>query len=531
MPQLEDMTISQLLRRSAARYPRRPALEYRGQVWDYETLDRAVDRTARRLMTWGVQKGEHVGLWCEAEPNAILVLYALARLGAVTTMLNTSLPRTELEGLLRCTDVKRLVIGDGYKDLDYPSLCRGLEEALPGLQGVLYAGRRDCPEGYLPLDGLAEGGDEALQAAEAAVRPQDTALILYTSGTTSLPKAVMGSHYSRVNSGIQQARDLGATELDRFCVAMPIFHCFCLSVNVMAACAAGACLYLPPSRRTTDLLEAVSQGRCTIMSSVPALFRAMMVREDFAHWDLSSLRTGFIGGSICPPDLFRRINDSFGFTLLSSLGQTEATAGITTAGLQDPLEVRATTVGHFMNHVEGRIVDPVTGTDLPQGENGEICVRGYVVMQGYYKNPKATAQAVDGEGWLHTGDMGYLDGAGNVRLTGRLKELIIRGGENISPAEVEAAVSHDGRIQTCKAVGVPDEHYGEEVCLCLVLRPDAQLEERELREMLAGRLAAYKVPRYILFLEEIPRTMTGKIRPAALANLARERLGLHQPNL
>ena len=241
----------------------------------------------------------------------------------------------------------------------------------------------------------------ALERAEEAVSPQDTGYILYTSGTTSMPKAVMSSQYSRVNSAIQQAHDLEATEHDRFCVAMPIFHCFCLSVNVMAACAAGACLYLPESRRTTVLLEAVAHGRCTVLSSVPTMYHAILCRPDLSSWDLSSLRTGFIGGSFYPAELFRQIDGSFGFTLLSSLGQTEATAGLTTARLDDPLEVRASTVGHFMDHVEGKIVDIESGKDQPPGRAGEICVRGYLVMQGYFGQPEETRQAIDKDGWLH----------------------------------------------------------------------------------------------------------------------------------
>ena len=366
---LEDLTVGGLLRRTARRFPDRPALEYRGRVWSYAALDGEVDRTARRLLGWGVGKGDHLALWCEAEPNAIVLLYAASRIGAVTALLNTSLGRTELKTLLERSDIRYLVIGDGYKELDYPALCRGLTEELPGLKAVLYAGQRGCG-GYAALEDLEEGmaSEEVLAGAEVRVRPEDTAFLLYTSGTTSVPKAVLGSHYSRVNSGIQQAHDLGATQADRFCVAMPIFHCFCLSVNVMAACAVGACLYLPESRRTAALLEAVSQGRCTVMSSVPALYHAMLCRPDFDTWDISTLRTGFIGGSQYPPRLFREINDRFGFTLLSSLGQTEATAGITTAALGDSLEVRATTVGHFMDHLAGKIVCPRTGAQQPAGQ-------------------------------------------------------------------------------------------------------------------------------------------------------------------
>lgn len=525
---LEDLTVSQLLRRAAQRFPDRPAMEYMGRVWTYREFDAWVDRTARRLLTWGVKRGERVGLWCETEPNTILLLYALPRIGAAATMLNTSLQRAELAELLRRTDIDRLIVTDGYKNLSFPALAKGLADETPTLKDVLYAGMSGESGGLTALDGLDEASGEALGEAEGEVTPRDIGYILYTSGTTSVPKAVQSTQYSRVNSGIQQAHDLGAGPEDRFCVSIPIFHCFCLSTNVLAACAVGACLYLPEGRRTGLILRAVSEGKCTILSSVPTLYHAILCRPDFPNWDVSSLRAGFIGGSFYPVELFRQIEEGFGFTLLSSLGQTEATAGLTTAYLDDPLEVRAATVGHFMDHVEGRIVHIDTGAEQPAGESGEICIRGYLVMEGYYGQPKETAKAIDQDGWLHTGDMGCLDGDGNVHLTGRLKELIIRGGENISPAEVESALGDCPGVRECKAVGVPDRHYGEEVCLCVARREEAESEvdEAELRAILSRRLAAYKVPRYIVFFDELPKTITGKVRPAQLSKLARERLKL-----
>ena len=389
---LENLTVSQLLRRAALRFSNRPALEYQGRVWTYRELDKAVDRTARRLLSWGVRHGDRVGLWCETEPNTILLLYALPRIGAVAACLNTSLQQSELAELLRRTQVSRLIVTDGYRGMSFPELCQGLSNEVPTLESVLYAGLSGESGGWESLENLEEASDEALGEAEGETTPRNIGYILYTSGTTSVPKAVMSTQYSRVNSGIQQAHDLGATERDRFCVSVPIFHCFCLSANVMAACAVGACLYLPQGRRTGMILKAVSEGRCTVLSSVPTLFHAILCRPDFKEWDLSSLRTGFIGGSLYPTELFRQINDGFGFTLLSSLGQTEATAGLTAAYLDDPLEVRAATVGHFMDHVEGKIVHIDTGEELPAGEAGEICVRGYLVMAGYFGQPTETAR-------------------------------------------------------------------------------------------------------------------------------------------
>lgn len=520
---LENITIGGLLRRTALRFPDRPAMEHLGRVWSYAAFDRAVDETARRLLALGVGKGERVGIWCEAEPAAVRLFYAVTRIGAAAVLLNTGLSREELKELLAGTDTAWLGVGDGYKKLDYPALCRGLTKELPNIKRAFYIGEQNCESLSALPEGLAP--EETLRAAEEAVTPEDTASILFTSGTTSRPKAVMSSHYSRANSGIQQAHDLGASEHDRFCAALPLFHCFSLTVNVMAACAAGACLYLPASRRTQSILSAVQEGKCTVLSCVPTLFHALIRREDLGEWDVSSLRTGFIGGSLYPAELFREIEEKLGFTLLSSLGQTEATAGLTTVSLDDPLEVRAKTMGHFMAHVEGKIADIRTGEPLPTCVSGEICIRGYNVMQGYFGQPEETVRVIDGEGWLHTGDMGYLDEEENLHLTGRLKELIIRGGENISPAEIEDVLAEEERVEACKAVGVPDEHYGEEVCLCVKLKEGASFPEGELREHLAARLAEFKRPKYLLYLDSLPITASGKVNIQELKRLVRKELG------
>jgi len=518
--QLENITLGQLLHRTVQQYPDRPALEYKDQVWSYRQFEDHVNRFALSLLKQGVKKGDHVAILCEAEPNTILLSYAIASIGGVVVMLNTSLLQQELIARLAKTDVQYLLIGDGYKNVSYPHICKDLIEQVDVLKSIFYIGQSGC-DAYPALLPAEQTEDlSPVYAAQALVVPQDTAFILFTSGTGSTPKGVMSSHYSRANSGLQQAKDLSATCQDRFCVAMPTFHCFCLSVNVFAACAAGACLYLPESRRTDALLHAISHGRCTVFSCVPALYRALLRKDNLDAHDLSSLRTGFIGGSSYPEALFIEAEQRLGFTLLSSLGQTEATAGITTAFAHDSLEVRSTTIGHFMDHVEGRIVDVVTGKPQPLGVPGEICVRGYVVMQGYYGQPEATAAAIDADGWLHTGDIGYLDENGNIHLAGRLKELIIRGGENISPKEIETIFFEDPRVIQCKAVGVPDEHYGEEICFCIVTNPEDPCNEEYIRGQLDGKLAAYKMPRYILFLDQLPVTSTGKVKLQALKELA-----------
>ena len=515
---LENITLGQMLRRTTERHPDRPALEYLDQVYTYRELDVLVDRYALALMEHGVRKGDHVGILCEAEPNTIILAYAITRIGAVVAMLNTSLMEQELIARLSKSDISYLLIGDGYRAVRYPQVCAGLIDQVAVLKKILYIGL----EGNQDYENLvpSQADLSPVYEAEKLVEPQDTAFILFTSGTGSTPKAVMSSHYSRANSGLQQAKDLGATCEDRFCVAMPAFHCFCLSVNVFASCAAGACLYLPASRHTEDLLRAISVGKCSVFSCVPALFQALLRKPNLSEHDLSSLRIGYIGGSSYPVALFLEAEERLGFTLLSSLGQTEATAGITVCYPHDSQEVRSTTIGHFMDHVEGIIMDPTTGKEQPVGVSGEICVRGYILMQGYYGQPEATAAAIDANGWLHTGDVGYLDENGNIHLSGRMKELIIRGGENISPKEIESIFFDDPQVNQCKAVGVPDAFYGEEICLCITTDPANPCDEAHIRSAMDGKLAAYKIPRYVLFMEQMPMTTTGKIRLQELKDIA-----------
>lgn len=518
---LEEITIGQMLRRSARQFAQRPALEYCGRIWSYKEFDFEVDRTAQWLLTLGVEKGDHVGLLCEAGPNAIFVLYAIFRIGAVAVMLNSSLLESEVRQLLQQTDVHYLVVGEEHRDLGLTASAPGLKTQLPALRQIIHTGETPCSKGY----GSSQDDLPALamlHAAEQAVQVHDTASILFTSGTTGKPKAVMTDHFSRVNNAIQQVRDLDATEQDRFCMALPMFHCFSLTVNVLGTRAVGACLVLPKSRRTTVLLETVSQSKCTVMSCVPTLYRAMLCREDFETWDLSSLRAGYIGGSMYPPELFCEIDRRFQMTLVSSLGQTEATGGLTSCHLWDPLEARATTVGPFIANAEGKVVDTKTGQEQPIGETGEICVRGYLVMQGYYGQPEETAKSVDADGWLHTGDLGFLDEKGYVHLTGRLKELIIRGGENIAPGEIERVLLSDPRIEEAKAVGVPDVHYTEEVCACVVAT--GPITEEEIRDLARQRLAPFKVPRYVLLFDSFPQTAVGKIDGKEVRRIALERL-------
>ena len=499
---LIDTTIGGMLRDSAEKYPNACAIVADGFSITYSQLDARVDILARRFIGMGIKKGDHIGVICKASPELIMMIYALARIGAVVCLLNTGLKMPELNDLLISGDIRFLCVGEGLRNISY--------EDLEGSGYDVYSlPLRLCR--VRVLDEYFPASADKLRKMEAAAAPQDTAMILYTSGSTGPAKPVMISHYSRVNCSSMQAKDLGATSRDVFLCALPMYHCFSLSANVFAACAVGACVCIPGSHHTADLLAAVQTWHCTVFNAVPAIFHTMIKRPDLKEWDLSSVRTGIIGGSMYSKQLFIETEQAFGMTLMSSLGQTEATGGVTVSDLNDPLELRASTVGRFMDYVEGRIVSLDTGEPLPEGSPGEICIRGYNVMQGYYNMPEETARVIDKDGWLHTGDMGYLDENGCLHMAGRIKDLIIRGGENISPIEIESVLINDPRISCCKAMAVPDEHYGEEICLFVELEKNVYMTEDEVRGTIGSALSDYKVPRYVVFIDRIPRTPTGKI--------------------
>ena len=502
--ELVQMTIGQMLRETVAKWPERPALQNSEQLISWRECLSRVESLASGLLTIGIKKGAHVGLLVPNTVEAFLLMLACWDIGAVTVLLNTSLSADELTPLLDLTEVEAIVSGGQHKNI---VLMDTVKEALSGRECIPVVDIYSAD-----MEKLMLAPNTALREAEEMVSPDDNAAILFTSGTTAQPKAVPSTHYMRVNNARIQARDQMATEHDKFCVAIPLFHCFCLTANLLAAVAAGACLCFPKSNRTAELMQTIETKRCTVLTCVPTLYFAMMAREDFASYDISCLRTGLIGGAAYTAEQFVKIEKAFKFRLLSSLGQTEATAGLTVCNYDDPLEVRSATVGHFMEHLEGCIMDS-NEKPVAEGVQGEICVRGYSVMDGYYRSPEQTASTIDQNGWLHTGDMGYLDTDGNIHLTGRLKDLVIRGGENIAPAEIELCLSSEcSEIALIKVVGVPDSHYGEELCAFVQLKPNTQLTEQQLRETAKEHLAYYKVPKYILFTENMPTTASGKIR-------------------
>ncbi len=504
----------------AEHFPLRAAVETPDGLFTYAQINDKSDIIAGQMLSIGVRHGTHIGLWAKDAPYSLLIYLAAQKIGAVPVLLNTSLSEAELKTLVLKTDVDFLFFDDGYRNVSYPAICSRLSIDRDRL---VYIGRGRA-EGFFHIDDLPLSGKEQIAAAKRLVRPEDTDVIIFTSGTSGAAKGVETSHYARVNSTLVHIETLGLTENDKVCVALPMFHCFGLTGVILASLFSGACLYFPPERRTHCLLEAISKYKCTVFSAVPTLFSAILARNDFLSYNLSSIRTGFIGGSVYTPDFFRKVENTLGLTLAPSLGQTEATAGLTFISLREPQSVRASTIGSFMEGLEGKIVDLETGETLKSGSEGEICIRGYTVMKGYYKEPELTRAAIDSEGWLHTGDLAFMDEKGNLHITGRLKELIIRGGENIAPGEIEAVIFSDLRVKEVKVLAVPDAHYGEEICACVVLHKNTSMTEDEVRSLASASLCEYKIPRYVLFMKEFPKTSSGKIALAELRKAAIQRI-------
>ncbi len=518
---LKDITIGMALIDAVKQFPNRPAIEYKGSTWTYLELDIATDHLATGFLTLGISRGTHVGIWAELDADLLLTYYALQKIGAVTVMLSTALSMENMLAQLRQTDCEWLMVGKFYSDLKFEEVA-----AAAGSDVEVMHMTRERTDAELNLHTAQVVGScmsrETLRSELALVCPTDPAMILFTSGTNGKPKAVVTTHYARMNNGIQQADDMHATCEDRFCVMLPMFHCFCISANILAALSVGACLVLAEDRHSGTVLQLLSDRKCTVFNAVPTAFHSMIARPDFDQYDLSSVRVGVIGGGTYTTEQFENFEHKFGMTLLSSLGQTECSAGLTVSYMDDPLSVRSTTVGHFMSHVEYKIAHLETGEPLPVGQAGEICVRGYLVMSGYYADPEQTAATIDEDGWCHTGDMGWLDADGNVHLCGRIKELVIRAGENISPKEIADILHQDPRVKDVKIIGVKDEHYGEELCACIVPAEGTSLSEEDVRQIVRAQLEPFKVPAHVLFFPQLPYSTTGKIVLGQLQEMVRE---------
>ncbi|MGW8946581.1 AMP-binding protein [Streptomyces koyangensis] len=521
-PLLPD-TIGASLARTVAAHPDREALVdvASGRRWTYARFAEDVERLARALLARGVLKGDRVGIWATNCPEWVLVQYATARIGAIMVNINPAYRAHELAYVLRQSGTGLLVATPGHRTNDFRALVNEVREECPALRETAYLGE----ESWTALLAAADAcPPDALAAREAELSCDDPINIQYTSGTTGFPKGATLSHHNILNNGYFVGENVGYTEQDRICLPVPFYHCFGMVMGNIAATTHGACIVIPgPVFDPVTTLTAVAQERCTSLYGVPTMFIGELNLADFASYDLTSLRTGIMAGSPCPEEVMKRVVAEMHMAEVSiCYGMTETSPVSTQTRGDDSLAHRTGTVGRVLPHLEVKVVDPGTGITVPRGEAGELCTRGYSVMLGYWEEPERTAEAVDPAGWMHTGDLAVLRPDGYVEIVGRIKDMIIRGGENIYPREIEEFLYTHPKIADVQVVGVPDGKYGEEVLACVIPKQNAgPLTLEELRAFCRDRLAHYKVPSRLQLLDAFPMTVSGKVRKIEL----RERYG------
>jgi fatty-acyl-CoA synthase len=491
--------------------------------WTFRELEAEARLIARGLIAAGVQRGDRVAVWSTNVPEWIVLQFALAKIGAILVTVNTSLRAREIEYLLRQSETSTLFTIGGFKGVDY---LRELRESGVKLARVFFIGDQSSADlstvalaevdaaPYSQLRGVArQVSDADLDRREATVAIDDVINMQYTSGTTGFPKGVMLSSRNIVNNGYWIGEGLGYTPADRLCLCVPLFHCFGCVLGVLAAYTHGACLCPLEFFDATRALEVVDREKCTALYGVPTMFLAELEHPDFARYDTSSLRTGIMAGALCPEPLMRRVIDQMKMRELTIVyGLTETSPGLTQTPRDADLIERTQTVGRVMPEIEVRIVDPASGADVPVGADGELWARGYVVMKGYYQMPEATATAITKDGWLRSGDQASIDRDGRVRITGRIKDIIIRGGENIAPKEVEDVLRMHPAIADASVYAVASEFFGEEVATALRLHPGATIVPEEVQAFCRERIAKFKVPRFITVVDAFPLTASGKIQ-------------------
>ncbi|MHC1695824.1 MAG: AMP-binding protein [Eubacteriales bacterium] len=539
-------TISALLDKAAADYPDRLAVKYTDRDYHrtWSQFSHEVDRAARGFIACGIGKGDHIAIWATNIPEWIITMFAAARIGAVLVTVNTNYKLFEEEYLLRQSDTKVLVLSDGFKDSNYKRIMHELvpelrdsvpgqleSRALPVLKLVLHAGSDNADtQGMLPFSDLYKLADnvphDTMRALADTITPEDIASILYTSGTTGYPKGVMLTHFNLVNNGRDIGRCMKFTPEDKLCIPVPFFHCFGLTLSILA-CLTHASGMVPIEHfRPLEVLKALDSEQCTAVHGVPTMFIAQLEHPDFKKFKLN-LRTGIMAGSPCPVKVMQQVVDEMHMSeIVITYGQTEASPGCTMTNTTDSLEKRVSTVGRAMPGVEMKVVDTETGETLTAGKKGELCARGYNLMKGYYKMPEATAQAIDREGWLHTGDIGTVDEEGYYKITGRLKDMIIRGGENVYPKEIEEFIYTVPGVSDVQVIGVPDKQYGEEIMAVVILKEGVSMTEEELKDKVRASMSRHKVPKYVKFTDSFPMTASGKIQKYKMREQAVEELGL-----
>jgi fatty-acyl-CoA synthase len=525
---LLEETIGANLERTVAAYGANEALVecQTGRRWTYEHFDAAVDAVARGLLAEGIATGDRVGIWSPNCAEWTLTQYATAKVGAILVNINPAYRTSELSYVVNQSGLRLLVSADRYKTSDYRAMVSEVAPECPTLERTVYVGTPDWDE-------LVESGGDVdpgvLRERMSGLAPTDPINIQYTSGTTGFPKGATLSHRNILNNGYFVTELINFSSADRLAIPVPFYHCFGMVMGNLGCTSHGAAMVIPaPAFDPVATLRAVEAERCTGVYGVPTMFIAMQTTPDFASYDLSSLRTGLMAGSPCPTEVMKRcVSDMHMAEVGIAYGMTETSPVSTQTRTDDDLERRTATIGRVHPHVEVKIIDPVSGETVPRGTPGELCTRGYSVMLGYWDQPAKTAEVIDSDAWMHTGDLGEMREDGYLNIVGRIKDMVIRGGENVYPREVEEFLYTHPDIADVQVIGVPDERYGEEICAWIKMRAGAEpLDAERVREFAAGKLAAYKIPRYVQIVDDFPMTVTGKVRKVEMRERSVELLGL-----
>ncbi|MEV7511871.1 MULTISPECIES: AMP-binding protein [unclassified Streptomyces] len=515
-------TIGDNLDRTVRRFGGRDALVdvAAGRRWTYAQLAAEVDALALGLLDLGIVRGDRVGIWAPNRAEWTLVQYATAKIGAILVTVNPAYRSHELEYVLGQSGIRLLVAAPRFRTSDYAAM---IEEVRPRCPGLEFTVLFDGPRWEALLERGRAGDPAALARAQAALDPDDPINIQYTSGTTGFPKGATLSHHNILNNGYFVGESCGYDERDRVCIPVPFYHCFGMVMGNLACTSHGAAMVIPaPAFDPVATLEAVQAEGCTSLYGVPTMFIAELAAAGFEGYDLSSLRTGIMAGSPCPVEVMNEVIERMGMAEVSiCYGMTETSPVSTQTRADDPVERRVSTVGRVGPHLEVKVVDPRSGRTVPRGSAGELCTRGYSVMLGYWGEPEKTAEAVDAEGWMHTGDLAVMDDEGYLSITGRIKDMVIRGGENLYPREIEEFLHGHPDVLDVQVIGVPDPKYGEELMAWVRMREGARpLTAQAVRAYCTGRLAHFKIPRYVHVVEEFPMTVTGKIRKVEMRAVA-----------
>jgi fatty-acyl-CoA synthase len=523
-------TIGENLERTAQRFPDQEALVscHQGQRYTYAEFDAEVDRVARGLLARGLQKGDRVGIWSPNCAEWVLAQYATAKAGVILVNMNPAYRTHEVEYALNQSGCRVLISATAFKSSDYREMVDAVRPNLGELEEVIYLGTGDWDA---LLDAAGDASPDDLRARQAELAFDDPINIQYTSGTTGFPKGATLSHHNILNNGYFIGEGCAYSEVDRVCIPVPFYHCFGMVLGNLACTTHGSAMVIPEAAfDPTASLRAVETERCTSLYGVPTMFIAELNLPDFGDYDLTSLRTGIMAGSPCPVEVMKRcINEMHMEEVTICYGMTETSPVSTQTLTDDPIDKRVSTVGRVHPHVEVKVIDAATGQVVERGQPGELCTRGYSVMLGYWGEPERTAEAIDAARWMHTGDLATMDADGYLNIVGRSKDLVIRGGENVYPREVEEFLYTHPDIVDVQVIGVPDEKYGEEIMAWIKLRDGAEaLTAESVREFCHGKIAHFKIPRYVHVTEEFPMTVTGKVQKFKMREDSIDLLGLHR---